>query len=212
MNSVLARGPLAVQHAHHRVEHLVHVQDRVVVHVDVGAAELRARLVVGVLVHVHQVQVEEPALAAVDAQELGRRLDHVHVGAALEQRRVARAAAPAGRRAQTDAYRRRSPGRSRNSPRPSRCARCRRCGIRRRGIPRPRCALRAGARRRSASRRSVAGAGRSRATPSSTSSTTTGSCGGRSARPGRRGNRGTGWSDAHSRRFAGAVRAACRSG
>ena len=144
---VAARVELAEQ----RVEHLVHVQDRVVVDVGVGGAELRGLGVVGVLVHVHQVQVEEPALVAVDAQELDRGLDDVHVGAAVASRvGFSRRTSIGGAAAARAACRRRSPGRSRNSPRPSRCARCPRCGSPRRGRSRPRSAPRAGARRRSA--------------------------------------------------------------
>jgi hypothetical protein len=46
------------------------VADRIDVDGRCVGAEQRGLLVVEVLVHVHQVQVEEPALLAVDAQEL----------------------------------------------------------------------------------------------------------------------------------------------
>ena len=179
ISSVSVEVSAAVELAEQLIEHAVHVQDRVVVDVGVGGAELRALGVVGVLVHVHQVQVQEPPLVAVDAQELARRLDEVHVGSAEGHASDSRAGLRATRRGGSGGCRRRSPGGIRSSPRPSRCARCRRCGTRRRGRSRRAVFASSGehvVEPRHA--RALRDRGPSTATPSSTSSTTTGSGGG----------------------------------
>jgi hypothetical protein len=62
--------------------------DRVVVDVRVGGAEERGLFVVDVLVEVHQVQVEEPAPLAVDAQELDGGFDQAFVGTLFAECRV----------------------------------------------------------------------------------------------------------------------------
>ena len=79
------------------IEGRVGPADRAVVGVRIRAAEDRGRLVVGVFVDVHQVEIEEPRCRAApfDTQELPSRLDDLLIGSAERCRRVGRGFGPA---------------------------------------------------------------------------------------------------------------------